>query len=254
MSDPAKPHGARPQAPTTRATTRLTSRPAIQRDRINPQLPPRRSLRLVIGGLLAALAAAALPVREVRADAGSFNALVATFRSYGFEVVSTHQRCLSERNLFGLYQRGTRRIIVCPRGNQLDTLMHEGWHAVQARCRHGAPLLTNEFLRANLSRADLRDIDALYSASSWQREAEARAMAQQRIPLYLAHLESSCGKPPATAGVAGASPVNGAPGTPVANPAAPAASAAPAAPQPLNQGARPASAASLQAPGAAPPR
>lgn len=158
--------------------------------------------RLLRAGLIAALGAATLPAAAAGFDANAFNALVQTFRDYGFEVVSTHERCLMERNLFGLYLRGTRRIVVCPRGNQLDTLMHEGWHAVQARCRHGQPLLSNEYLRANLSRADLRDIDALYSAKSWHREAEARAMALQKMPLYLAHLESSCGKPAAPGTIA----------------------------------------------------
>jgi len=142
------------------------------------------------------------PADASRFDAGSFNALVETFRQYGFEVVGTHQRCLLEPNLFGLYLRGTRQIVVCPRGNQLDTLMHEGWHAVQARCRKGAPLLTEAYLRANLPRADLRDIDALYSPKSWHREAEARAMAFQKMPVYLAHLESSCGKPLPAGGIA----------------------------------------------------
>jgi len=142
-----------------------------------------------------------LPVRAAN-QAGTFNSMVVTFQNYGFEVVGNHPRCIQEPNLFGLYIRGTRRIVVCPRGNQLDTLMHEGWHAVQARCRRGKPLLTEQFLRANLSRADLRDIDALYSAKSWHREAEARAMAAQQIPLYMSHLESSCGVPPAAGGIA----------------------------------------------------
>jgi len=164
-------------------------------------------------------------------NAAQFNAMVETFRKYGFEVVGTHQRCLLEPNLFGLYIRGTRRIVVCPRGNQLDTLMHEGWHAVQARCRHGQPLLTDDFLRANLSRADLRDIDALYSAKSWHREAEARAMAAQQIPLYMQHLESSCGAPPAAGGIAqppaGTQPSS----TPAATAPQPAPNPAPPAPQ-----------------------
>ena len=155
------------------------------------------------GSVASALAVAATAAPALASNAATFNDLVGTFRTYGFEVVGVHQRCLLEPNLFGLYMRGTRRIVVCPRGNQLDTLMHEGWHAVQARCRHGKPLLTDAFLRANLSRADLRDIDALYSAKSWHREAEARAMASQQLPLYRAHLESSCGAPPPPAGVAG---------------------------------------------------
>jgi hypothetical protein len=171
------------------------------------------SFRALACGLIASLAWPWAPASAtVRFDAQTFNTLVQTFRHYGFEVVGSHQRCRSEPNLFGLYIRGSRRIVVCPRGNQLDTLMHEGWHGVQARCRKGAPLLSNTYLRANLSRADLRDIDALYTDKSWHREAEARAMAAQKMPLYLAHLESSC------AAIVG-------PGTP----AQPAATASPAA-------------------------
>lgn len=160
-------------------------------------------LQQAVGVLLmiAPMALACLPLRAAN-QTGTFNAMVTTFQNYGFEVVGNHPRCVQEPNLFGLYLRGTRRIVVCPRGNQLDTLMHEGWHAVQARCRKGKPLLTEQFLRANLSRADLRDIDALYSAKSWHREAEARAMAAQQIPLYMAHLDSSCGAPPAAGGIA----------------------------------------------------
>ena len=151
--------------------------------------------------MAAPLVLSTLPLRAAN-QTGTFNSMVLTFQNYGFEVVGNHPRCIQEPNLFGLYIRGTRRIVVCPRGNQLDTLMHEGWHAVQARCRRGKPLLTEEFLRANLSRADLRDIDALYSAKSWHREAEARAMAAQQIPLYMSHLESSCGAPAAAGGIA----------------------------------------------------
>jgi len=159
----------------------------------------RHALRAVL--MAAPLVLSTLPVRAAN-QAGTFNSMVVTFQNYGFEVVGNHPRCIQEPNLFGLYIRGTRRIVICQRGNQLDTLMHEGWHAVQARCRRGKPLLTEQFLRANLSRADLRDIDALYSAKSWHREAEARAMAAQQIPLYMSHLESSCGVPPAAGGIA----------------------------------------------------
>lgn len=179
-----------------------------------------RPISPLLGLLAAASASPALASNQA-----NFNAMVNTFRTYGFEVVSTHQRCLLEPNLFGLYLRGTRRIVVCPRGNQLDTLMHEGWHAVQARCRKGKPLLTEQYLRANLSRADLRDIDALYSAKSWHREAEARAMAAQQIPLYMSHLEASCGAPPAAGGIA--QPPAGSSSTPQASAVSP--SAAPAA-------------------------
>lgn len=164
--------------------------------------------------MAAPLVLASLPLRAAN-QAGTFNSMVLTFQNYGFEVVGNHPRCVQERNLFGLYLRGTRKIVVCQRGNQLDTLMHEGWHAVQARCRRGKPLLTEEFLRANLSRADLRDIDALYSAKSWHREAEARVMAAQQIPLFMSHMESSCGAPPAAGGIA-QPPAGTQPATPAA--------------------------------------
>jgi hypothetical protein len=192
-------------------------------------IPLQRPALLALGLLSSAAPAMA-------SNAATFNAMVTTFQNYGFEVVSTHQRCLMEPNLFGLYIRGTRKIVVCQRGNQLDTLMHEGWHAVQARCRNGKPLLTDEYLRANLSRADLRDIDALYSAKSWHREAEARAMAAQQIPLYMAHLESSCGAPPAAGGIA-QPPAGTQPGT---QPASPAATGPQPSPQPALQTAQPA--------------
>ena len=186
-------------------------------------------LRQALGAMLLAapLVLGSLPLKAAN-QAGTFNSMVLTFQNYGFEVVGHHPRCVQEPNLFGLYVRGTRRIVVCPRGNQLDTLMHEGWHAVQARCRKGKPLLTEQFLRANLSRADLRDIDALYSAKSWHREAEARAMAAQQIPLYMSHLESSCGAPPASGGIA--QPPAGT--QPATQPTGPAATAPQAAPQP----------------------
>jgi hypothetical protein len=198
-----------------------------------------RTISPLLGLLAAASTTPALAFNQA-----NFNGMVTTFRNYGFEVVSTHQRCLMEPNLFGLYLRGTRRIVVCPRGNQLDTLMHEGWHAVQARCRKGKPLLTEQYLRANLSRADLRDIDALYSAKSWHREAEARAMAAQQIPLYMSHLEASCGAPQAAGGIAqppapGATPQAGAV-SPSAAPATAPAAAAPPQPQPAAAPAAPA--------------
>lgn len=183
------------------------------------------SIRALACGLITAVACPWVPASAAaRFDANAFNTLVQTFRNYGFEVVGSHERCRSEPNLFGLYIRGSRRIVVCPRGNQLDTLMHEGWHGVQARCRKGAPLLSNAYLRANLSRADLRDIDALYTDKSWHREAEARAMAIQKLPLYMAHLESSCAAIVGP-GAPGQRPPAGGPGPTAATTSAPAGTA-----------------------------
>ena len=66
---------------------------------------------------------------------------------------------LPERNLFGLYVRGRQQIVICPRGNQTNTLLDEGWHLVQARC-----------LKRTVDRGE-----------EWLREAEARYRANQSI-------------------------------------------------------------------------
>ena len=87
----------------------------------------------------ASLVLAALLPQAARAERWSFQQVVDAFARYGFTVLSDHPRC-AERGLYGLYLRESRRIVVCPRGNRVETLLHEGWHAVQSRCLRGAPL------------------------------------------------------------------------------------------------------------------
>ena len=88
----------------------------------------------------ASLVLLALLPQAARAERWSFQRLVEAFEQRGFTVLGGHPRC-AERGLYGLYLRESRRIVVCPRGNLNDTLLHEGWHAVQSRCLRGAPLL-----------------------------------------------------------------------------------------------------------------
>ena len=168
--------------------------------------PARRGLHLAV--LL--LVAVGLPdplTRAARADNWSYQRLVEAFEQRGFSVLGSHPRC-AERGLYGLYLRESRRIVVCPRGNLNDTLLHEGWHAVQSRCLRGAPFLGEEELRRGLSRRDQRDLARLYGEGRWQREAEARVMARRDPAAYLRLVDELCGAPvPPPA----ASPPEGAP-------------------------------------------
>ena len=163
-----------------------------------------------VGALLGAigLALAALPARAARAD---WQQQLAAFEQRGFAVSvssppsrshtpidshspsSSYPRC-AETNLFGLDLRSRHLIVICPRGNQTQTLLHEGWHAIQHRCLQGVPLLSQEQLLQGLSRRERREVDLLYRNSDWQREAEARVMAQQRPDLYFGWVDRVCAR------------------------------------------------------------
>ncbi len=120
--------------------------------------------------------------------------LVEAFEQRGFTVLGDHPRCV-ERGLFGLYLRESGRIVVCPRGNRAETLLHEGWHAVQSRCLRGGPLLGEDALRRGLNRHDQRDLAVLYGRDRWQREAEARVMARQEPAAYFRLVDTVCTRP-----------------------------------------------------------
>ncbi len=116
---------------------------------------------------------------------------IAAFEQRGFVIRREHPRC-AEPQLFGLYVRGRREVVVCPRGNQLETLLHEGWHAVQSLCLRGTPLLGSDALLHQLGRRDRRELQLLYLPDQWPREAEARLMAREPLDRYLQTLDRSC--------------------------------------------------------------
>jgi hypothetical protein len=116
---------------------------------------------------------------------------IAAFEQRGFVIRREHPRC-AEPQLFGLYVRGRREVVVCPRGNQLETLLHEGWHAVQSLCLREKPLLGLNELLPRLGRRDRLELQVLYRPERWQREAEARVMARERLDSYLQALDQAC--------------------------------------------------------------
>ena len=85
---------------------------------------------------------------------------IAAFEQRGFVIRREHPRC-AEPQLFGLYVRGRREVVVCPRGNQLETLLHEGWHGVQSLCLRGTPLVGSDALLRQLGRRTGRALPLL---------------------------------------------------------------------------------------------
>jgi len=128
---------------------------------------------------------------QPRTDPAAWQELVSLFQARGVTVLSDHPRC-REPDLDGLYVRGQRAVVVCRRGDQASTLRHEGWHLVQSLCLQGRPWLQPEAIDQALSRRDRLELQALVQPPRWQREAEARAMANQPQSAYLQAFTEAC--------------------------------------------------------------
>jgi len=137
------------------------------------------------------LGVALLQPLGAKARGDALQAAIAAFEQRGFVIRREHPRC-AEPQLLGLYVRSRREVVVCPRGNQLETLLHEGWHAVQTVCLNGTPLLGSEVLLHQLDRRDRRELERLYAPTQWPREAEARLMACEPLDRYLQALDRAC--------------------------------------------------------------
>ena len=151
--------------------------------------------RLLAGGLRATLLGVALlqPLGAI-ARGDRLQEAIAAFEQRGYVIRREHPRC-AEPQLFGLYVRGQREVVVCPKGNQLETLLHEGWHGVQSLCLRGTPLVGSDALLRQLGRRDRRELQLLYRPDQWPREAEARVMAREPLGRYLEALDRACAAP-----------------------------------------------------------
>ena len=125
-------------------------------------------------------------------DATAMKELRQVFAAMNISVTGDHPRC-REPNLYGLYVRGSRQVVVCPRGDQSDTLRHEGWHAVQSLCLSGRPWLSRETIEQRLTGTARSELQAFVTANRWQREAEARVIASLKVNAYRVELEKACG-------------------------------------------------------------
>lgn len=127
-----------------------------------------------------------------RTDQVAWRQLLAEFNLRGVTVTSRHSRC-REPDLYGLYVRGSRTVVVCERGDRSVTLRHEGWHLVQSLCLEGRPWLSPELIGTRLHRQDRLELQAVVQPERRLREAEARAMARLSASDYLAELNQACG-------------------------------------------------------------
>lgn len=138
-----------------------------------------------------------------RTDPAAWTQLLAAFNERGVAVSSEHPRC-REPDLYGLYVRGTRTVVVCERGDRSSTLRHEGWHLVQSLCLQGRPWLNAEEIEQRLSREDRKELQVLVRPERWKHEAEARAMARLNTNNYLQEFNQACAErlvhPPQTLG------------------------------------------------------
>lgn len=129
--------------------------------------------------------------KSVRTDVESWNALLGAFRARGVEVSSDHPRC-QEPDLYGLYIRGQRKVVVCERGDRTLTLRHEGWHLAQSLCLLDTPWLSDADISQKLTREDLIELAALVQPERRRREAEARAIAHLSQPHFLEAIGQAC--------------------------------------------------------------
>ncbi len=152
-----------------------------------------QALRPPAMALLAFLIPLPLPLGPAapRTDVRAWGQLLEGFSNRGVLVRTSHSRC-GERDLYGLYVRGGREVVICPRGDRSLTLRHEGWHLVQSLCLLGTPWMPAAGLEGRLSRTDRRELQLLVSPGQRQREAEARVMALLTPAAYLEALDQAC--------------------------------------------------------------
>ena len=87
------------------------------------------------------------------------------------------------RNLYGYYRITNELIVMCQGFHNgdlvelIDTLKHEGWHAVQHRCRNGVPYLDDQQIAERLPQRDAINVHS-YHPKQQRLESEARVMAK----------------------------------------------------------------------------
>ena len=104
----------------------------------------------------------------------------------------------SPRGRLGVYKVRERTVYICQQAIRdhrqplMETLKHEGWHAVQELCNNGRAVLSDDKIRALLSEGDKRTLRERYSASQHRLEAEARALEAVPTHAYLRGVNHYC--------------------------------------------------------------
>lgn len=152
---------------------------------------PSKTQPGLVAVLMAVLIPLPFPQTSPRPDGRAWRELLVGFQARGVAVIMAHPRC-REPDLEGLYVRGRREVVVCPRGEPSATLRHEGWHLVQSLCLAGNNWLDQSSVQARLSLGERRELDRLVAPGRRPREAKARVMAKLPPETYLQAMDQAC--------------------------------------------------------------
>ena len=101
------------------------------------------------------------------------------------------------RNLYGYYRITNELVVMCQGFHNgdlvelIDTLKHEGWHAVQHRCRNGVPYLDDQQIAARLPQRDAINVHN-YHPKQRRLESEARVMAKIDYAKWIQLVKNEC--------------------------------------------------------------
>jgi hypothetical protein len=101
------------------------------------------------------------------------------------------------RNLYGYYRITNELVVMCQGFHNgdlvelIDTLKHEGWHAVQHRCRNGVPYLDDQQIAARLPQSDVINVHS-YHPKQRRLESEARVMAKIDDAQWIQLVKNEC--------------------------------------------------------------
>ena len=101
------------------------------------------------------------------------------------------------RNLHGYCRIKNELVVICQGFHNgdlaelIDTLKHEGWHAVQHRCRNGVPYLNDQQIAARLPQRDAINVHS-YHPKQRRLESEARVMAKINDARWIQLVKDEC--------------------------------------------------------------
>lgn len=101
------------------------------------------------------------------------------------------------RSLYGYYNIPRGYVVMCEgfhRGDLpelVDTLKHEGWHAVQHQCRKGIPFLSEQQIASRIRREDAFNVHN-YHPKQQRLESEARIVAKMNDQDWISLVREQC--------------------------------------------------------------
>ena len=104
----------------------------------------------------------------------------------------------TRQGLLGVYKPEQRTIFLCQQNIRhhseplIETLRHEGWHAVQQICNNGRPVLSKKKVLSKLTQSDKKNLKEFYDRSQYHLEAEARAIEKLPTDAYIKDIELHC--------------------------------------------------------------